>query len=192
MKSCPDRRCVPPFPVIVPDDGGFLDRPVQQPVYQRGLADTGGTDEYDRCAGEKERFEPYDPFATDGTDRDNRNTGCDRDNFIREQCRVIRKIGFVDHDHGFCAGRMGDRQVPFDPPGVEIMTSCRDNKYGIDVGRNDLVCTCFPEVPRVNTDFCGRISTIVVEPGPAGGAGQQNRPLRENGRVFAGPRRSRP
>ena len=131
---------MPAFPVIVPDDGGFLDRPVQQPVYQRGLADTGGTDEYDRCAGEKERFEPYDPFTTDGTDGNNRNTGCDRDNFFREQCRVIRKIGFVDHDHGFCAGRMGDRKVPFDPPGVQIMTGCRDNKYRIDVGRNDLVC----------------------------------------------------
>ena len=68
------------------------------------------------------------------------STGCDRDNFLREQCRVIRKIGFVDHDHGFCTGRMGDRKVAFDPPGVHIMTGCRDNKYDIDVGRNDLVC----------------------------------------------------
>ena len=34
---------------------------------------------------------------------------------------------------------MGDRKVPFDPAGVEIMTGCGDNKYRIDVGRNDLV-----------------------------------------------------
>ncbi len=70
-----DGRCMPPFPVIVPDDGGFLDWLVQQPVYQRGLADTGGTDEYDRGAGEKERFEPQDPFTTEGTDGNYRDTG---------------------------------------------------------------------------------------------------------------------
>ncbi len=31
---------MPPFPVIVADAGGLLDWLVQQPVYQRGLADT--------------------------------------------------------------------------------------------------------------------------------------------------------
>jgi hypothetical protein len=35
---------------------------------------------------------------------------------------------------------MGDRKVSFDPPCVEVMTGCSDNKHDIDVGRNDLVC----------------------------------------------------
>ncbi len=34
---------------------------------------------------------------------------------------------------------MGDRKVAFDPPGIQIMAGCRDDKYGVDVGRNDLV-----------------------------------------------------
>jgi len=38
---------------------------------------------------------------------------------------------------------MGDGKVPFDPPCVEIMAGCRDNKYNIDVGCNDLLCAFF-------------------------------------------------
>ena len=142
---------MPAFPVIVPDDGGFLDRPVQQPFISVDLPTPEEPMSTIVVPGRRNgssRMIPSPLMALTGITG---IPGCDRDNFIREQCRVIRKIGFVDHDHGFCAGRMGDRQVPFDPPGVQIMTNCRDNKYGIDVGRYDLVCTCFTgSSPREN------------------------------------------
>ena len=60
---------------------------------------------------------------------------------------------------------MGNREIPFDPAGVQVRTVCGDNKNRISICSDHLVGTSFPEAPRVNTVFYGRMSTIVDAPG---------------------------
>jgi hypothetical protein len=57
---------------------------------------------------------------------------------------------------------MDDRLVAFDPPGVYIMTGSRDNKYDINVGRNDLVCAgkMWPTIDKQCNLLIGNSSRI--------------------------------
>ena len=68
-------------------------------------------------------------------DVDRRGEGAD---LVHADLRIVDEIRLVQHDHRRGAALPGDDQIALEPARIEVVIEAADEKYRVDIGRDDL------------------------------------------------------
>jgi hypothetical protein len=128
-----------PLPVGVADRANPQRLATEKPIDQRRLADTRRPEQRDGPRGAKVRLERGQPFVlqrADHQDIDQRQACAQR---LARGRGILAKIRLVEHHDRHRSRVPHHRQVPFEPPGAEILRERGDEKDRVDIRGEDLL-----------------------------------------------------